>query len=92
MFQYKFKSSGGDHSQGGVGLSRAKKGEPPDGPFCSQTAHDQNVLGQCAQSRATLATPLNGGRGNWKILVERAQWATGSSPPVKHVALLSMLC
>ncbi|MEP6891109.1 MAG: hypothetical protein ABI955_10505, partial [Nitrospirota bacterium] len=27
-------------------------------PPCSQNAHDKNVLVRCAQSRATLATPL----------------------------------
>ena len=28
-------------------------------PPCSQNAHDETVLVRCAQSRATLATPLN---------------------------------
>ncbi len=60
----------GEFQRGGEKFQR-KKGVARCPP-CSQTAHDQNVLGQCAQSRATLATPLNGGKGNWKTLVERA--------------------
>ena len=70
-------------------------------PPCSPTAHDQNVLGRCAQSRAVLATPLNGGRGNWKILVERAQGETNRATLYReaqaslvgaHSDLISFLC
>jgi hypothetical protein len=37
-------------------------------PLCSQNAHDEAVLVRCAQSRATLATPLKRSIKNWKIL------------------------
>lgn len=61
-------------------------------PPCSLTAHDQNVLGQCAQSRATLATPLNGGRGNWNIFVDaRSERPIRAAPSVGNYLAESIM-
>ena len=53
------------------GLGRMGR-EAPGALFCSQNAHDKNVLVRCAQLRATLATPLKTGEESSKGYAQRA--------------------
>jgi len=52
-------------------------------PFCSQNAHAQKVLVQCAV-KGSLATPLKGGRESWKAFAQCAQWKINQPPFLKR--------
>ena len=63
LLDYEFKSSGGNHSQGGVGLSRVKRGGWPIGaPVLVERARSEGARSTRAVGAPTGHPPVKGGK------------------------------